>query len=198
MPLKFRESVLADYYDNGNRIIVFCWLDPDARKNIKFVKEIFMDGTFSSCPDPFEQLYIIHGDVGSSFNSNKVRPLFFALMTDKKTSSYYILFSLIKSQLPDFTPTKVHCDYEKAPINALTEIYKDIQVKGCFYHWSKSVWKRAKLLGHTKSKAEKRIIALTAALPLIPHTLIREGWEYIKSESLNMEMSKFINYIDRF
>lgn len=197
VPLKFRKSILADYYDKANRIIVFCF--EDARKNIENIKEIFIDGTFSSCPRPFVQLYIIHGDVGSSILSNNVRPLYFALMTDKKTSSYYILFNLIKSQLPAFKPNKVHCDYEKAPINALRQVYPDIVFKGCFYHWSKSVWKKAKLLGHTKCKGEKRIIELTAALPLIPQTHSKEGWQYIKSECLeNMEMSKFITYIESF
>lgn len=196
IPEKFSSFVLADYSDEGSRILVFCSLT--ARDSVSNIKEYFMDGTFKSCPKPFAQLYTLLGDVGSSMETTKVVPLIFALLPDKTEKTYFILFSLIRSQLSHWKPAIVHCDYEIAAINAMSELFPETQIKGCFYHWCRAVWRKAKYLQLTKTKAQKRIVSLTAALALLPQMFVTEGWNYIKSQSETTDMSKFINYIDRF
>ncbi|CAG9789837.1 unnamed protein product [Diatraea saccharalis] len=54
----------------------------------------------------------------------------------------------------------------------------------------------AKSLRHTKTKAERRIVGLTAALPLLPSENIREAFEYVKSECI-VDLNKFVNYIQK-
>jgi hypothetical protein len=70
------------------------------------IEECFADATFASCPAPFYQLYIIHGEIGSSITHTRTVPLIYALMPDKKQTTYSIMFELIKRQLPQFSPKK--------------------------------------------------------------------------------------------
>lgn len=197
IPIKYNKFILADYYYNETRIILFC--NEDSRELITKTSEFFMDGTFKSCPSPFTQLFTVHGDVNSSTETNGVVPMLFALMSNRKADSYVVLFSIIKSQIPEFHPVKIHCDFELATMNAVRHMFPTAKIIGCYYHWCRCVWRKAKSLGHTKYKAERRIVQLTAALPLIPEKLLTEGWTYIKNECGDeIKMAKFINYIQRF
>lgn len=196
VPIKFAQLVLANYFYEGSRIIVFC--SKRAREIIADVTEYFGDATFSCCPKPFQQLYILHGDIGSTITTTKVVPLIYVLMPNKKQESYSIVFDLIKSQLPNFNPKTMHLDFEKAAINAILCAFPHVTLRGCFYHWKRAIWKKAKKLG-LKSKGEKRIAALIAALPLIPHESIKEGLEYVKSESSDSKkMLLFLKYVESF
>lgn len=64
VPSKFYNIVLADYFYDGDRILIFC--SQETKKIIGGIKEFFIDGTFKSCPVPFTQLYCIHGEFNSS------------------------------------------------------------------------------------------------------------------------------------
>lgn len=57
---------------------------------------------------------------------------------------------------------------------------------------------KGKIVKNFQSKPQKRIISLTAALPLLPPELIAEGWGYIKHESETVEIEKFVNYVDNY
>lgn len=198
VPDLFSFFVLADYFYDGARILVFC--SEKARELLQNdnITEYFIDSTFSSCPKPFAQLFSVLGDAGSTTEFTNVLPLIFALLPDKKESTYKTLFQLIKSQLPDWSPKKLHCDYEIAAINAIRDVIPDVQIIGCFYHWSRALWRKAKMLGVVKSKAQKRIISLTVALALLPQEYMSEGWDYIKTESEIAEIDSFTKYIEKF
>lgn len=203
VPVQFKDFLLADYYheegEEQTRILVFC--SKDSREKIPEIKEYFVDGTFYSCPPPFAQIYNIHGDVNSTSETTTVMPLIFALMSNRTEKSYKILFNLILSQLPEWEPLKIHCDYEKAAMNAISKVFPNCTIKGCYYHWVRNIWKNAESPKYriTKSKPEKRIVGLTAALPLMPADKILEGLDYIKSECVGLKRTdKFIRYIENF
>lgn len=166
VPSKFLNNfMLADYCFEENRIIIFC--SQETRKLIPLITEFFFDGTFKSCPRPFYQLFTVHGEVGSTAETTNVIPLIFVLMCDKKEKNYSIVFSLLKSKL-GWNPSKIHCDYERAAINAIKREFPTVTIIGCYYHWSRCVWRKAKSMGFTKSGVERRIITLCARLPLLP------------------------------
>lgn len=196
VPINFEDFILADYFFEGSRILVFC--SPACRQLISGIHEFFGDATFKSCPSPFVELYSIHGDVGSTMTTTNVIPLIFALLPDKKQITYLTLFNLIKSQLSDFEPLTFHCDFELAAINAISTVFPAIELKGCFYHWKRAVWRKAKKVSCDKNKGQKRIIGLTAALPLLPARDLMQGWEYVKQQSHDLKMQKFTEYVERF
>lgn len=198
VPPEFEDFVLADYSDGDNRIIAFC--TKEARKAMSEVNSFYSDGTFKSCPSPFTQLYTIHGDLGSTVNNTNIIPLVYALMNDRKTKSYKILFSLIKSQIPEWNPKKYKTDYEKAAMNAITAMFPSASISGCYYHFKKSIWDKGRKLGITKSNDINKIreVALSAVLPLLPPNEILNGWMYItRKNKQDDDIRKFRAYMEK-
>lgn len=78
-----------------------------------------MDGTFKSCPSPFQQLFTIHGDIGSDINNTNVIPLVYAFMSHRTKKAYSISFDLIVSQIPEWKPAKFTIDFEEGTMKAL-------------------------------------------------------------------------------
>lgn len=196
VPSTFSDFLLADYRHKKMRIIVFC--SSDAREIMKKIKHLFMDGTFKSCPRPFQQLFTIHGDIGSDTNNTNVIPLVYAFMTHRTKTAYSLLFNLIASQIPEWRPAKVTIDFEEGTMKALTKF--NVTVKGCYYHYVNSLWRKAKILGLSKDKHKRRIISLCTNLALLPENEIVSGWGYIQNEMMeNCEsMMKFKDYFDNY
>lgn len=195
VPQQFRSFLLADYSHIDMRILIFC--SAKAKTIIPKTKHFFMDGTFKSSPQPFQQLFTIHGDLGSDTNNINVIALIYAFMTHRTEKAYSVLFNLIKAQIPEFHPIKVTVDYEEGVMKALQNMH--VEVKGCHYHFTNSLWRKARTLKLTKSKMNRRVISLTCNLAHLPEEKIALGWEYIKNEiTLLTEPSDFYCFIAYF
>lgn len=189
---------MADYYYDNKRIIIFC--TQRARELLLTVQDYYSDGTFKICPKPFDQLYTIHGDIGSTVNSTNIVPLVYALMSDRQQSSYVALFSLIKSQVPGWNPTKYKTDYEKAAMSAIAKVFPSVIVSGCYYHFNKAIWRKGRDLEITKSSnpAKIREVALSAVLPLLPPSEVINGWSYItRKQTEDENIIKFRAYMTK-
>ncbi|XP_063394302.1 uncharacterized protein LOC134679329 [Cydia fagiglandana] len=197
IPKKFEPFLLADYEFEGYRIIIFCSME--SRHLMGKIKMFLSDGTFKSCPKPFAQLYVIHGDLGSTENSTNIIPLVYAMLSSKTKHIYETLFHLIKSRIPDWQPEKYKTDYEEAAMQAVTHVFPDIEFNGCYYHSNKSIWRKGRELGLTTNKNTRRIVALTAVLSLLPFNKIHEGWAFIKQDTLELQdtgrVPKFFKYL---
>ncbi|XP_072942830.1 uncharacterized protein [Epargyreus clarus] len=196
VPPAHQEFILADYNDSGIRVIAFC--SEFARHQMKNLKMFLGDGTFWICPSPFYQLYTIHGDLGSTEKHINIVPLVYALMSHKNQQTYEILFSMLKSALPDWNPEIFKCDYEVAPMNAMRNVFVNISISGCYFHFTQAIWKKGKQLKLTKDKLTRRQVALSTALALLPSDKIIAGWFYVASQSPDDDNSKeFRNYMLR-
>lgn len=98
--------------------------------------EIYADGTFSSAPLLFYQVYTIHG-IFDGF----VVPLVFCLLTNKKKSTYSKVLSKLKELRPNLRPRSVMIDFELAQRDAFQSIFSTISVRGCFFHLSQSFYR---------------------------------------------------------
>ncbi|RNA35677.1 hypothetical protein BpHYR1_024196 [Brachionus plicatilis] len=115
-------------YDTGpsdeNRILLFT--TEDNLRLLEKYRDWYCDGTFDISPVLFKQLYSIHIVV-----NNKDLPLVYALLPNKKQSSYTKLFRLIKS----FTtkePKTINVDFEKAVFNSVKTVFKESKFKEAF------------------------------------------------------------------
>lgn len=197
VPNQFTNFLLADYADGDSRILIFC--TEKAKLSICKATDFYSDGTFKSCPKPFSQLYVIHADMGSTSNSTNLMPIVYALMSERNVKSYFILFSMIKAQIPGWNPVKYKTDFEKAAMTAIKNLFPQVNTKGCYYHYNKAVWEKARKLQITKSKDVKKIreVALSAVLPLLPAHEISNGWKYITRYSTQEEdLKKFRKYFE--
>ena len=105
-------------------------------------KQLFIDGTFQSCPKTFYQILIIHGT--DPITKLKI-PIMFILMSSRSTEIYesvffqlkYIIFSY---NLP-INVYKFHADFEKALVNSFKKSFANSVFVGDFFHFVKALWR---------------------------------------------------------
>lgn len=67
-------------------------------------------------------------------------------MTNRAQKSYELLFHMIQSQLPEFKPYKVHCDFESAAMNTIKEKHRNVITKAAIITGAKIFGKMPKSL----------------------------------------------------
>lgn len=192
IPKMLRKDFLL-YEDEG----IFIFGSPGCLNVIKQTDLFLADGTFKSVPKPFEQLFTIFVDIGSTFEVTAIIPLFFCLLPNKKESSYTNVFRILK-ELFNVNIRFFKSDWETAIINAVKSIYPQVRVKGCFYHFTKAIWRNGDKLGMLIDKSHKRIVRLTSNLALMPVKFIPEAWLYVLNEAADdIVTQNFISYFEK-
>lgn len=100
------------------------------------VKQIYVDGTFKSCPNHYTQLFIVHG-----LRNDIYVPLVF-LLSDKSTQTYQTAFEHIISKSATLgtqcSPAEVFIDFEAAIHKAVGVVWPDTRIRGCRFHLGQS------------------------------------------------------------
>jgi hypothetical protein len=113
------------------------------------------DGTFHTASRYFMQLYTILAyfyDRDFVFPSGDERPwvskhitCVWAFMKRRREKDYLAVFNALKNAANSFgfdlTPKTVMIDFEKAASNAFEKTFPDILVKGCLWHFGRSIFK---------------------------------------------------------
>ena len=134
-------------YDSGaaddHRVIVF-----GLRSTIRALaasKAWFGDGTFKSSPRLVRQLYTIHYET----HENVILGLT-VFMRNRTRDSYKKLFDAIRNLLPENRrddPRRFSVDFELAASQAFTEVFPEAVLGYCFFHFTQSLWRKAKESG---------------------------------------------------
>lgn len=133
--------------------------------------------------------------MGDDCENTNIIPLVYILLMSKTDKTYTTMFSLIKSQIPNWNPNKILIDFEKAVINSIQTILPNTEIKGCYFHFTQALVKRAKKLKLTKNRSQLKHLALCLALPLIPENLIDDAYLYIMEDCpAGNNITKFNNY----
>ena len=119
----------------------------DNLKNLRECTEIYLDGTFRTCPNPYEQYFTIHGKY-----RNRVLCFVNCLMTDRTVGDYRHVLQTIKTKVRNITghrwrPRRVVCDFEQALIAAVETEFRHTQISGCYFHFCQSLWRKFQNLG---------------------------------------------------
>ena len=86
----------------------------------------------------------------------QVIPLIFILMTHKSYQLYCDIFLYIKNLLEkysikiDFSKINIMMDFEKASLKAIKTIFPDANLRGCYFHFIKALWNKARKEGLIK------------------------------------------------
>jgi len=171
-------------------------------KKIQDCEQLFMDGTFHSCPKNYYQLYNI---IGKEKNSGVILPLIFIITTNKSYSLYYNIFSYIKSLINEysleinFKKMFIMMDFEKPSRKAIKDIFPECNLMGCFFHFSKALWNKAKKKGLLKKEYFKKTYTLIFSLKIYIFIRESEKEEYLKEiKNYFKENQKFKSLIDYF
>ncbi len=142
-----------------------------------------MDGSFKSSPSNFYQLYIIYGNIYGQYF-----PLFYGFLENKTTEIYIRLLNhckdLMQSVGVEINPLSILIDFEYGMYNAITEVYLNSIIRGCYWfqtgYREKNVFFGLKRLYNADGNFLK-VIELIYTIPLIPIDGINQAWTYIKS-----------------
>lgn len=186
------DSFLVAEDGDIDKILIFSTkLSLDAARKGKS-KQFSGDGTFKRVPKPFRQIYTLHLDLSMNSHVTNVVPVLYALLPDKTESTYSRLFNIIRNQL-SINIDIFKCDFEKAQINAVKSTFPDASINGCYFHFNRAVWKKAKALDICENKAGRHITHLCASLPLLPEQHLHTCWLMIVEKMENNIIMKKIN-----
>lgn len=79
----------------------------------------------------------------------KMVPLVFALLPDKQNTTYVEFIQAVKTNAPAWNPGVVQIDFEQAAKNAFEEVFPDVLVKGCLFHFTQALWRKIQALEMT-------------------------------------------------
>lgn len=158
-----------------------------------------MDGTFKSVSKQFCQVYTIHVDLGSNKEEINVTPAVFALLPNKNKATYVRLFKKILDVIPEWSPEIVNMDFEVGAIKAIEEVFPRVQVQGCFFHLSQSIWRKVQEIGlsgmYKTSQEIRNTIRQCAALAFLKPEKVEDGWLHIHSTAPdNEKLIEFFYY----
>lgn len=137
------EVLAKDFLVCEDQEKIFVFSTKTARRFMKKASSYYADGTFRVCPKPFYQLYVLHIDCNSDTKSTNIVPVVFALLPNKSEWTYTRLFQLIKDNFK-MAITSFKCDYEIAQINAISSVFPDVSVSGCYHHYNEAIWRYSK------------------------------------------------------
>ncbi len=153
-------------------------------KNLRILSScstIFIDGTFRSAPHPYYQLVTIHG-----MYREVVIPLCFCLTSGKSLAQYRQILQKVISKIRATTghrwrPNTAVCDFELALILAIETELPGVRVRGCYFHFSQSLWRKFASLGLLSQyrsncahgRRLRKFVQKTRALGFLPAAIIR-------------------------
>lgn len=154
-------------FDNGleDRILIFG--TPGSLNYLSNSTHWFMDGTFSTAPPQFAQLYTVHG-----FNIGRNVVGAYCLLPNKRLATYTQMLNQIRQLTNNQNLESVMIDFEATMISALEEVFPQVPVKGCLFHLCKNIYRRVQGEGLTElymNDANFRMtIKMIGALSLVP------------------------------
>lgn len=114
-------------------------------------------------------------------------------MSSKETKLYEEVFKVLKYN-HGFEPSNIMLDFEAASRKAAKSVFDESSIRGCWFHFEQSIYRKARKLGLVKENIESHeidiIIKLFQNLPLLPTDKIEEGFSSIKSYQHDLEVSE--------
>ena len=159
----------------------------------------FMDGTHSTAPGQFAQLFCVRVPLGVTHVTAA-----YGLLPGKQHQHYEEFFTglldacLQRDVRP--TPIKIVVDYEMAIHNAIRSVISpNIHIQGCFYHLTQSTWHHIQAEGLQARYREddniRHFCGMLDGLAFLPVPMVSDGMAYIR-ETAPEEMVPIIDYFD--
>ncbi|CAF0797118.1 unnamed protein product [Adineta ricciae] len=159
-----------DHMRSEGRLLVW---SSDIQLNLLFSSQkVHMDGTFSTSPPQFEQVFIIQ-----AFVQGSCVPVLYALVSDRKTPEYVHLFNVLFNEAERFNkkfePELIMTDFEPSLSKAISLEFADSTIqKGCFFHFTKAVYRNVQSCGLTSvylnNMVIRSVVRRMMALALVP------------------------------
>ncbi|CAF4369903.1 unnamed protein product [Rotaria sp. Silwood2] len=152
---------------------------------------IIMDGTFSTCPSTFDQVYTIH-----AIKHDQSFPCVFGLLPNRLKSTYYFMFNELKSiaiqMQMNFTPKSIMSDFEPGLLAVVTTDFVTATHTSCYFHFTQAIYRAIQRVGlstsYNNNDDVKQYCRKLMALPLLPEAIIENTYdELIATMSINLK-----------
>jgi len=177
IPNMYQEMVLFDSGPGQNRIILMgC---PELLDGLARADTWLADGTFKVVPNLFFQLYSIHFAFGFGINPAAL----YCLLNNKTGESYRTVLRQLHILVPLAAPKTILVDFERAAINAFSEVFPSAAISGCYFHLTQSVIRKVVEVGlKTEYEHNNHIrgyIRCLSALAFVPEDDVMEAFELL-------------------
>ena len=143
--------------------------------------QLFFDATFKSCP---KSMYEIFNIIGFFKDIDGIIPLMYIPMSNKSERLYTIVLDNVLKILKLFNidinsiTNLMMSDFEIALRNSIKNSFPQAILDGCFFHYSKLLWKYAKRLGLCSKNNLKKTKLFIFLLKIFPYIKLDEKKEY--------------------
>lgn len=166
-------------------------------------KLYMLDGTFSTAPNNFRQVFTILGSINGTA-SGKFLPFVHMLLPSKNERTYFKALKLLRRIAREneivLDPEIVLTDFELAEVNAVKKIFPDSSQYGCFFHLVKNLWKRIQKLQlsgpFSKNVNIQMAFRKTEALAYLDPKDVSEGFTKVRQGAPAM-MKPFFDYVEK-
>jgi len=141
--------------------------------------QLYMDATFKSCPQPYNQMFAIQGDY-----HGRVLPFVTVLMTKSTIGDYRHALQAIKRKEfcltgHNWDPMAIVVDFEQSLITAVETELPNTRTEMCYFHFNQSLWHRIQELGLARAYKRddnlQQIMRKVMALGFLPLALVRNN-----------------------
>ena len=192
-----------------------------AKLFIEYKENIFADGTFYIAPIFSYQVFITRTYIEKL---NCFYTTSFSILRNKEQGTYEKLFEEIKKNISNYSndesmtlnfhcnsnnnkkdkksmTLKFHCDFEIAISNAAKNIFPDINIKYCIWHYKRSLEVKKNELCRLEVKQNKKIkdyYIFISNFPFINPEYINVIFEKIKSDCTEHKHDQFLKFLEYF
>ena len=93
----------------------------------------YIDGTFRIAPAIFAQIFVVLCE-----ELGGVHPVAYGLLPNKRRETYDRFFQMMHILRPNASPASVSCDYELNSFRAVSQVFPNAEIHGCFFHFVKN------------------------------------------------------------
>jgi hypothetical protein len=148
---------------------------------------VFIDGTFNSCPPPYEQFVTIHG-----LYHGRVLPFVMAFC------HYLQILQQVKVRIRymtghRFSPRMAICNFEQSLRIAFDTELPRTRFRNCYFHFCQSLWRRLQELGlavpYSRHRHLRSCIEKVMAIAYLPVAIVRQNFRLLHN---NMRTRRLI------
>jgi len=204
------ETWSGDYFllhqDNDWGILLFA--TPENLEGLSRCTDVYMDGTFRTCPRPYSQFFTVHGKY-----RNRVILFVSCLVTGKNIGQYRQILQTLKLKIRQLTghrwrPVRVICDFEQSLITAIQTDLPRVHLSGCYFHFTKALWRNVQSLGlarpYRQNERLRKCIRKVMAIGYLPLLLVRQNFNIHRNANSTRRLVRrfpalndFFNYVQR-
>ena len=124
--------IAKEYVDDSQSKVMLVFMSDHGKNLLRNYKVIQGDGTFATCPSPFDQIYFII----ACTPRGKAVPAVFCLLPNRTSATYTKMFQAIEDAVgTDLSHLQgIGLDFELALHNVVKQKYPQALLSGCLFH----------------------------------------------------------------